>query len=201
MVLYAMSRNALPTYDRIVAAALHLLSSGAGGAVRLSDVAKKAGVSRQAIYLHFNSRADLLIAATKALDQKLDLDGMLRASRTARTGRARLDAFVLAWCTYLPQIYCVARPLLDMAPKDAEASAAWAKRMSDMREGCEAAILALAEDGDLTPRLDTETATDLLWSILSVSNWENLVLIREWPQEQYQDQMVETARRLFTFDS
>lgn len=201
MVLYTMSRNSTLTRDRIIQAALHLLSSGAGSAVRLSDVAKKAGVSRQAIYLHFKSRADVLIAATKALDDKLDMDARLRASRTAKTGRARLEAFVAMWCAYLPQIYCVARPLLDMAPKDAEASAAWAQRMVDLREGCEAAVLALDNDGDLSPHLDPETATDLLWTILSVNTWENLVLIREWSQEDYEERMVDTARRLLTSDT
>ncbi|MBW4709683.1 TetR/AcrR family transcriptional regulator [Roseobacter sp. YSTF-M11] len=192
-----MSKRQLPTRDRIVKAALTLLSSKGNSAVRLSDVARQAGVSRQAIYLHFSSRADLFIAATQALDAELDLAAMLHASRTAASGRDRLTAFVSAWCSYVPQIYCVARPLMDMAPRDAEAHAAWSKRMNDLREGCEAAITALRDDDDLPRNMDPETATDTLWSLLTVPNWENLVVTRGWPQAKYEQEMVKTAQSLF----
>ena len=43
----------------------------------MSDVAKQAGISRQAVYLHFPSRAELLIATTRYIDQVKDIDGQL----------------------------------------------------------------------------------------------------------------------------
>ena len=48
-----------------------------------------------------------------------------------------------------------------------------------------AAVRALAKDGALKPPLDEEAATDLLWMILSVENWERLVRECNWPQERY----------------
>ncbi|WP_299781222.1 TetR/AcrR family transcriptional regulator [uncultured Roseobacter sp.] len=192
-----MSRERPLTRERIVNAALALLGSERRDATRLSDIAKKAGVSRQAIYLHFGSRAEVLIAATKALDAQLDMDSQLQASRTAPSGRVRLEAFVLAWCSYVPKIYRVAKPLMDMAATDTEAASAWSQRMSDMREGCAAAIQALHGDGDLPAGLDPEIATDLMWSMLLVTTWEDLVLQRGWTQSTYENEMVAACQRLF----
>jgi AcrR family transcriptional regulator len=44
----------------------------------MSDIAKAAGLSRQAVYLHFPNRAELLISATKHLDEKVDRRAALR---------------------------------------------------------------------------------------------------------------------------
>ena len=35
------------------------------------------------------------------------------------------------------------------------------------------------------PPLDQEAATDILWMLLSVENWERLVRECNWPQERY----------------
>lgn len=65
-----MSSRNRSTRARILDSAVSLLESGTGGAVRISDIAKAAGISRQAVYLHFPKRSDLLIAATRFLDEK-----------------------------------------------------------------------------------------------------------------------------------
>ncbi|MEZ5715130.1 MAG: TetR/AcrR family transcriptional regulator [Paracoccaceae bacterium] len=159
-----MSSTASPpdTRTRILVATLDLLSSGDGNAVRMSDIAKRAKVSRQALYMHFKTRAELLEQATYYHDHVLNSDARLAASRAAPTGAERLEAFVTAWADYIPKIYGPARAFLDMERHDPEARAAWAKRMEDMREGVEAAIRALERDGDLGLGPSPDTATDLL---------------------------------------
>ena len=78
----------------------------------MADIAKRAGISRQALYLHFRTRADLLIATTLHLDEVNRTEERLVASRTAATGLQRLEAFIEAWGSYLPEIHGVARALL-----------------------------------------------------------------------------------------
>ena len=90
-----------------------------------------------------------------------------------------------AWGNYIPKIYGVARAILAVVDTDPEAAAAWNTRMADMREGCAAAVQALAEDGTLPPQTDPEQATDLLWTILSVRMWENLTQTCGWDQDCY----------------
>jgi AcrR family transcriptional regulator len=107
---------------------------------RMSDIAKAAGLSRQAVYLHFPNRADLLISATKHLDEKVGIDASLAESRAAATGAERLSAFIRAWAGHLPVIYPVGRALMAMMDTDAEARAAWENRMAAVRHGCAAAV-------------------------------------------------------------
>jgi hypothetical protein len=57
---------------------------------------------------------------------------------------ARLDAYVDAWGNYIPVMYGVGRALLAMRATDEAARAAWDDHMTAMREGCSAAVTALA---------------------------------------------------------
>ena len=160
----------------------------------MADIAKAAGVSRQAVYLHFATRAELLIAATRHLDEIKDVDARLRASRAARSGIERLDAYIEAWGNYIPEVHGVARALLELSQRDEEAAAAWADRMEAMRDGCAAAVKALKRDGDLTEKFSVAKATDVLAALLSIRNWEQLVLGNGWSQRQYIDGMKTIAR-------
>lgn len=193
-----MSSEILSTRTRILKAACTLLSSSPGVSARMGDIAKGAGVSRQALYLHFPNRTDLFVAATKHLDDEFGIDDVLRPSREARTGAERLNAFIEAWGNYIPKIYGVAKTLMVLQATDAEAAAAWETRMQDMREGCEAAVAALARDGDLKRVLSKRQATDILWTQLSIPVWEALVLSCKWPQERYIAYLKDTARQALT---
>ncbi|WP_286800212.1 TetR/AcrR family transcriptional regulator [Oceanicaulis sp. UBA2681] len=182
------------TRTRILNACHTLLVSDTGASTRMSDIAKAAGLSRQAVYLHFKTRAELLIALTRHIDEVEDVTGRLAPSRAATSGLERLDAYIEAWGGYIPIIYPVARALMAMAPSDEAADLAWTDRMTAMRQGCDAAIHALAADGDLRPELDAQKAADLLWAILSVRNWEALTLSCGWPQAQYLHHMKALTR-------
>lgn len=188
-----MSSEESPTRIRILNAAWELLESNPGVAARMSDIAKKAGVSRQALYLHFPNRTELFIATTKHQDAVFGVQEMLGASRSATVGIDRLDAFIEAWGNYIPRIFGVAKTLMVMQATDADAARAWGERMADMREGCAAAVEALDRDGALC--LGKDSATDLLWTLLSIPTWENLTQLCGWPQGKYIAQITEIARK------
>ena len=195
-----MSSLNLDTRTRILEASLKLLEEGRGKGVRMSDIARSAKISRQAVYLHFSNRAELLIATTHYLDEIKEVEARLLASRTAKTGLERLDAFIEAWGNYIPEIYGIAKALLAMSDDDEEAASAWDKRMQDMREGCEAAILALNNDGKLSRAYLPEQASDILWTMLSVRNWEQLTIECGWSQEKYIKTLKSMARQMFVAD-
>lgn len=180
-----MSSKKIPTRDRILKSTLALLEKGPGQQVRMSDIAKAARVSRQAVYLHFETRADLLVATTRYVDEVNEVDELLRPSRSARTGRDRLELWVEVWGNYIPKIHGVARALLAMQDTDAEARHAWKDRMNAVRHGCAAAVSALQKDGDLVDTLSETEAVDLLWSLQSVRIWEHLRLDCGWSQDAY----------------
>ena len=180
-----MSSDRINTKTRILEVTWRLLESG-NTAIRMADIAKAADVSRQALYLHFPNRAELLIATTRHIDTVKNIDQRLARSRSASSGIERLQAFVEAWGGYIPEIHGISVALRAMRDTDKEAAAAWEDRMQAVRHGCEAAVRAISEDGYLKKELTEVTAVDLLWTLLSVENWERLVLECCWSQSDYE---------------
>lgn len=180
-----MSRKNTETRNRILNASLTLLEESQGKGVRMSDIAKQSGISRQALYLHFPTRAELLIETTRYLDEIKGTDQRLHASRTAATGQDRLDSYIQAWGEYIPVVYGVAKALLSMKDTDDAAAKAWENRMLAMREGCGAAIQALHQDKELSPEYTIDEATDILWTLLSIRNWEQWTIDCGWSQKKY----------------
>ncbi|UCH72880.1 MAG: TetR/AcrR family transcriptional regulator [Rhodospirillales bacterium] len=195
-----MSSERRETRTRILNAAWNLLEAGHGHGVRMSDIAKAAGISRQAVYLNFPTRAELLIATTRHLDAVKNVDARLAASRNAASGRQRLEAFIEAWGNYIPEIHGVARALVAMMETDEAAKAAWVDRMAAVREGCLAAVAALKKDGALSPDHNVSEATDILWSLLSVQTWEQLRLECGWSQRRYVRTLKQLASRVLIVD-
>lgn len=191
-----MSSTNSSTKEKILKAAWRLLELQSGSAARMSDIAKAAGVSRQALYLHFPNRTELFIETTKYMDTVFGVQDKLMESRTSKTGAERVDAFIRAWLAYVPKIFGIAKTLTTMAETDADAAQAWDERMADMKEGCAAAIADLVRDGQLAPEFSQEHATDLLWAWLSITQWELLVLKCGWPEDRYIAHVRNMAHRM-----
>ena len=187
-----MSSDRINTKTRILEVTWSLLESG-NKAIRMADIAKVAGVSRQALYLHFPGRAELLIATTRHIDTVKNVDERLARSRSASSGVERLHAFVEAWGGYIPEIHCMSVALRAMRDTDKEAAAAWEDRMQAVRQGCESAVRAILEDGYLKEGITEITGVDLLWTLLSVENWERLVLECGWSQSDYEQTLKKIA--------
>lgn len=200
-MLYSMSSPHTDTRTKILEAAVQTLEKSGGHGVRMGDIAKETGISRQAVYLHFASRTDLLIAATRYLDEKLDVDRRLAPSRAATTGIERLRLYIECWGNYIPEIHGVAKALMMARDTDEAAAAAWQDRMLAMRDGCRAAIEALHNDGTLAAGWTRPKATDALWTMLLVPNWENLTTACGWSTKEYVRRMQAIAEQAFVADN
>ncbi len=192
-----MSRETTETRTRILEATVQALEETGGHGVRMGDIAKASGISRQAVYLHFATRADLLIAAFLYLGDQLDVKGRLAPSRAANSGVERLDLYIDFWGNFLPEIYGVAKALMMARDTDYAAAAAWRDRMVAMRDGCRAAIDALHADGALASEWTRPKATDALMAMLQVPNWEYLTMECGWSKKEYIQRMKLLASRTF----
>ncbi len=191
-----MSSETIDTRRRILQAAWDLLEDDRKNGVKMSDIAKAAGISRQAVYLHFPTRAELLIAVTLFIDDMNDVDTRLQASRDAGSGEERLEAFIDAWANYIPEIHGCATALIAMQDTDNAAREAWSGRLAAIRKGFEAAVSMLDREGRLSPDLTTDQATDILCALISVESWDYLTRRRGWTQAQFFSHMQHTARKL-----
>ena len=192
-----MSRDESETRTRILEATWQLMEERNGQGVRMRDVAEAAGISRQAVYDHFDSRAELMVETARYGDEVRGLDERLRRYRAATTGVERLESFVEFWGNYIPEMYGIARALLAAREIDEAFAAAWDDRMGVVREACRDIIERLHRDGTLAPGWSREEAADLLWTMLSIRNWDSLTLERGWPTSQYVARMQELTKLAF----
>src|SRR5215210_3958710 len=106
-----MSSGDPKTRTRILEATWRLMEERNGRGVRMRDVADAGGVSRQAVYDHFGSRAELMVATARYGDEVRGLEERLRGYRAAVSGVERLEAFIEFWGNYIPEIHGIARGL------------------------------------------------------------------------------------------
>jgi len=192
-----VSRVERKTRDRILEATWRLMVERVGRNVRMGDVARGAGVSRQAVYDHFGSSAELMLASVRYVDEILGLDGRLRRYRAAEGGVERLETYVEFWGNYIPEIYGIARALLAERETDEAVAAAWDDRMGAVHDACRDIIEKLRRDGTLVSGWSADEAADLLWTMLSIRNWESLTRERGWSVEHYVERMRDLTRRVF----
>jgi len=192
-----MSSGELETRTRILETTRRLMEERRGRGVRMRDIAEAAGVSRQAVYDHFGSRAKLLVATTHYVDEVRGLEERRRRFQAASTGVERLEAYVEFWGNYIPEVYGMAKALLAVRETDEAAAAAWDDRMGAVRESCRRTIEALHRDGMLVPEWSRDEAIDLMWTMLSIRNWEQLTIECGWSTGLYVSRMQKLLRRTF----
>ena len=148
----------------------------------MARIAAEAGVSRQAVYLHFQSRAGLLLALVRWVDEREGVAERFGEALHARSPRAVLEAAARTWLDYLPRLHPVAH-FLARSIDDAEAHAAWNDRMGELERIYRAPLRELHRSGKLRDGLSVEHAVALVRGVASVDAWHFLVHERTWKQE------------------
>lgn len=141
---------------RILDAALACLQENGG--LTMAQVAEKAGLSRQAVYLHFSSRAALLAALLARQPTPPDLGA-------APSARAALGLLVAAQAQAVPALAAL--------EESRDAAAARLTR-------CRQVAARFQAEGALAPQLSPDAAADLLWSLTGPRLWQALVAGRGW---------------------
>jgi AcrR family transcriptional regulator len=192
--IHEASASERGTRERILEAAWSLIVERGIGGASMGEIARAAKVSRQAVYLHFGSRAGLLIAMTRHHDRNSRIVAALRALRE-RPGEARLlDDYFDLWLDYVPEIFPVARVLSAAAATDPEAAVAWNDRMEELRFGIGWVMQRLRAAGLLDEAWTTAAATDWAWSQSHVDVWRHLVVERGWSPKEAKARIIATLR-------
>jgi AcrR family transcriptional regulator len=182
-----MSRNSSRT--QILDAALALITKRGEAGVTMAEIGKAARVSRQAVYLNFADRGDLLLSLVRYVDEKRGLAQELQRLINAPTGLAALREMVSIQARMNPGVWAIARAMDAVRRTDQAVERSWQDRLKSRREGCRAIISRLARDGALRKDLPANAAADILWSVTSLRTWEDLVLQRGWTAAQYEERV------------
>jgi AcrR family transcriptional regulator len=184
--LYSMSSGDPATRRRILDAAKALLEANPGAPISMAAVATRAGVSRQALYLHFADRTSLFLEVSRVLDASLRTPARQRRVDEAPTARAALREAVALQAWLKPRLKGVANALDVLRRSDPAADAAWKEREHARLARCEKVVRRLQAEGDLTPDWDVPSAARCLWAVTSQRVWDDLAIDQGWSTMQYQ---------------
>jgi AcrR family transcriptional regulator len=176
--------NADATRIRILDTAWRLARERGLAAVTVAEIAAAAGVSRQLVYVHFSSRAGLLVAMTRHQDARSGFRDRALATRELEPVPA-LEALIRAWHEYVPEILDVAAELEAALLTGGEAAAAWRDRMGELREAFRVAVARVADASALAPGWTVDEAADWIWARCQPSDRVHLVAERGWEEREY----------------
>jgi AcrR family transcriptional regulator len=183
------------TRAAILDATWQLLEARGAEATTMAAVAQAAGVTRRAVYLHFSSRAELLLALHAHVDEALDLHASLQPVRDAPDSVARLEAFAAHLARFHPRIRTVDLALLRAREADPDVDLLVDQGLRGWHAGCLEVAQGLADEGRLADPWTPGTAADLLWSFMFPETLERLTVARGWPAERYGELLAVLLRR------
>jgi len=161
----------------------------------LEAVAKKAGVSRQAIYLHFPSKAELLTALHLHIFDTDVVPALRRHPITdAMSGLDVLDATIAADVEVVDKVWRIHESLTVARRQHPEVDQTLIPREEEHYEGLLDVGRRLERDVALPLTMPVGLFTDMLWGLLNLGTFRNLVVERGWSLEQYRDWVRDTIR-------
>lgn len=175
----------METRERILRSARDLLEQEPGVAVSMAQVAKQAGVSRQALYLHFADRAELLVEVSRIVDASERTPERQQRIDQAPTARDALREAVALQAWLKPRLRAVASALDILRRTDQAAAAAWREREQARLERCRLVVDRLHDEEQLQPTWTVDEAARWLWALTSQHVWEDLVIDQGWTDDQY----------------
>ncbi len=185
------------TRAALVDAARALLEEDGPAALTMAATAERAGVSRRSVYLHFATRADLLVALFDHVSEAEGLAESLRPVLTAPDPVTALDEFAAYLARIRPRVRAVATAIQRQRRSDPDFAAHWDVVFRGQRQICRHLINALHRDGLLAEPWTVASATDMLWALMSGDFADNLTIDCGWSLSKYAERMATLMRSVF----
>lgn len=182
-----MSSGDPATRHRILDAARALLEAKPGANISMGQVANRAGVSRQALYIHFADRTSLFLEVSRLVDSSHRTPARQRRIDEAPTARDAFREAIALQAWLKPRLKGIATALDVLRRSDPAADAAWKEREHARLERCEHVVRRLHDDGELAPGWDIATAARCLWAVTSQRVWDDLVADQGWSTTRYRN--------------
>jgi AcrR family transcriptional regulator len=199
-----MSQIAVPANARsrrtraaVLSTARRLLEEGGFDALTMGAVAERAGVTRRAIYLHFQSRAELVSAL---FDYVADAEGLERSLArvwAAPDAAAALEEWAHHVARYHPRLLDVDRAVAMESDRDPDAAAHRQRIMRHKLATCRRLIGRLADEEQLAAGWTVTSAADMLFYLDSGELVGGLLRERRWSRRQFVDRYAALLRDTF----
>ena len=181
------------TRETILDRARELVERGDGKPLNMSATAAAAGISRQALYLHFPDRASLLLALVEHTDDREELPAGLAKVQAAPTATAKLRSYLEMQARRNPGIAPLARALDAARRADPASEQAWRNRHQGRMMGATMLARALQVEGVIHESWRRDEAALLLSQLTSFHSWDDLVNDAGLAPDRYVELMLTTA--------
>ncbi|MFI6600871.1 TetR/AcrR family transcriptional regulator [Nonomuraea sp. NPDC050536] len=189
------------TRAALLSAARTLLEEHGPAAMTMGAAAELAGVSRRSVYLHFATRADLLVALYDHVYEAEGLTDSLRPVLDAPDPVTALQEFAAHLGRIRPRVRAVATAIQQQRRSDPDLAAHWDVVARDQRRLCHRLIEALHREGSLADSWTVAGATDMLWALMSNDLMDNLTIDCGWSIDRYADHLATLMRTTFVAET
>ena len=135
------------------------------------------------MYLHFTSRAELVAALFRHVADTEGLEASTERVWRAPNASAALDEWARHLARYHPRVLEVTRAVERVRHVDADAAEHRAQVVAAQLANCRRLAEWLRDEGRLAKGWTVETATDMLWALISTDMIEALLVDRRWSRE------------------
>lgn len=177
------------TRDALLTATRALLEEEGFEGLTMARVADRAGVSRRGVYLHFTSRTELITALFGFMAGVEGLAESLRPVWAAPDSVTALREWVRHLVAYHPRLIAVDRAIERVRGQDPDAARHRRMVTEAQLANCRRIVTWLEREGRLAPRWTIDTATDLMWALISTDLIEGLLADRAWPEERLEEHL------------
>jgi len=159
-----------------------------GSAFKITEVAKHASVSRQAVYLHFGDRSRLLVALVDHIDKSLGSVKLRENVFGAPSGVEALRRWVDTMSWYTAKIDRITEVLEASQYEDPDLAIAWRNRMNRRRDLLRYQIAErLDREGQLAVGWSAKTAAEIIYVVTMPGPWRELTRELGWTPTEYSD--------------
>lgn len=185
------------TRAALLTAAQAILQERGFEALTMTAVADRAGVTRRAVYMHFASRADLVAALFDHVASVEGLQESLRGVWEAADAASALDEWAAHLARYHPRLLAVDRAVQRVWRQDPDAAAHRGRVVAEKLANCRRLAQRLHDEGRLARAWTTESATDMLFALISSDMIEALIVDRGWSRQRLAEHLALLFRSTF----
>jgi AcrR family transcriptional regulator len=199
-VLEPTNARSRRTRAALLDAARSLLEEQGFDALTMTAVAEHAGVTRRAVYLHFPSRGKLVGALFDHVAGAEGLADSMQQVWDAPDASSALDGWAAHLARYHPKVLALDRAMERTWRHDPDAAVHRERVVAEKLSNCRRLVRRLDHEGRLASGWTTESATDMLFALISSDMIESLIVDRRWSRRRLAEHLALLLRSAFTRD-
>lgn len=175
------------TRAALLAAVRAILEDEGFEGLSMEAVAVRANVTRRAVYLHFETRAELLASVFDHVAEQEHLHASLDQVWKSKDSLEALRNWARHVARYYPRVLRMERAITRARYHgDDAAEAYWARIMEAQRANTRRLALWLEKEGHLGDSWTTATAADMIWALTNSAIVERLLVDRRWNTRRFE---------------